>query len=49
VWREKTASTQSGGEHKLLPNGALAHLKIESLVRDHKYRGAPKDGHCVKE
>jgi hypothetical protein len=28
---------------------ALAHLKIEGLVHDHKYRGAPKDGHRGKK
>jgi len=28
---------------------SLVHLKIESLVHDHKYRGAPKDGHRGKE
>jgi hypothetical protein len=27
----------------------LAHLKIEGLVHDHKYRGAPKEGHRGKE
>jgi len=25
-------------------SAVLAHLKKESLVHDHKYRGAPKDG-----
>jgi hypothetical protein len=27
----------------------LAHLKQESLVHDHKYRGASKDGHRGRE
>ncbi|MBN2089937.1 hypothetical protein JW964_09990 [candidate division KSB1 bacterium] len=27
----------------------LAHLKIESLVHDHKFHFAPKDGHCGNE
>jgi len=27
----------------------LAHLKIEGLVHDHKYRGAAKDGHRGKK
>ena len=32
-----------------MPNTGVSHLKIESLVHDHKYRGAPKDGHLGKE
>jgi len=26
-------------------SAVLSHFKIASLVRDHKYRDAPKDGH----